>query len=96
MKYTTHNLLRRGAAARVKFGLSGALAALAAIALAATLAGCGEKKQRTVYKNRQDCLDDWGGNEKDCQEPPPGSAHYRKACARGSKRAMRSPFITVT
>ena len=43
----------------------------------AAVAGCGETKQRSVYKNRQDCLDDWGGNEKDCQEPPPGSSHYR-------------------
>ncbi len=42
-----------------------------------TVAGCGEKQQRSVYKNRQDCLDDWGGNDKDCQEPQQGSQHYR-------------------
>jgi uncharacterized protein YgiB involved in biofilm formation len=41
-----------------------------------TMTGCGEKQQRSVYKNRQDCLDDWGGNDKDCQQPPQGSQHY--------------------
>ena len=44
---------------------------------AMALAGCGGKEQRPVYKSRQDCLDDWGGNEKDCQEPAAGTAHYR-------------------
>lgn len=44
---------------------------------AMALAGCGGKEQRSVYKNRQDCLEDWGGNEKDCQEPQSGSPHYR-------------------
>jgi len=44
---------------------------------AMTLAGCGGKEQRPLYKSKQDCLDDWGGNEKDCQEPAAGSAHYR-------------------
>lgn len=44
---------------------------------AMTLAGCGGKEQRPLYKSRQDCLDDWGGNEKDCQEPAAGSPHYR-------------------
>ena len=40
------------------------------------MAGCGERQQRHVYKNKKDCLDDWGGNEQDCQEPPQGSSHY--------------------
>lgn len=65
-----------------------------------TLAGCGEKKQRTVYKNRQDCLDDWGGNDKDCQEPPPGSQHYRTGYYYGphfggSYRPGRSVGVTT-
>lgn len=40
------------------------------------LAGCGPEEKRHVYKSRQDCLDDWGGNEKDCQEAPRGTSHY--------------------
>ena len=42
------------------------------------LTGCGNKQeQRPLYKSKQDCLDDWGGNEKDCQEPAAGTPHYR-------------------
>jgi uncharacterized protein YgiB involved in biofilm formation len=44
---------------------------------AVALAGCGGKEQRPLYKSKQDCLDDWGGNDKDCQEPAAGTAHYR-------------------
>ena len=41
------------------------------------LAGCGGgDEKRHVYKSRQDCLDDWGGNEKDCEQAPQRSAHY--------------------
>ncbi|NJD91328.1 MAG: DUF1190 domain-containing protein [Geobacter sp.] len=40
-------------------------------------AGCGGKDQRPLYKSKQDCLDDWGGNEQDCQEPGQGTPHYR-------------------
>jgi uncharacterized protein YgiB involved in biofilm formation len=44
----------------------------------AMIAGCGdtEVQRRHVYKNRQDCLDDWGGNNKNCESAPYGSAHY--------------------
>ena len=51
---------------------------------AMTLAGCGGKDQRPLYKSRQDCLDDWGGNEKNCQEPAAGSPHYRSGYYYGS------------
>lgn len=40
------------------------------------LAGCGREEKRPVYKSRQDCLDDWGGNEKDCEPASQKSAHY--------------------
>lgn len=30
--------------------------------------GCGQQEQRNVYKSKQDCLDDWGGDEKNCEE----------------------------
>lgn len=45
---------------------------------AVALASCGGgTEQRPLYKSKQDCLDDWGGNEKDCQEPAAGTPHYR-------------------
>lgn len=37
--------------------------------------GCG-KDDRHVYKNRQDCLDDWGGDPKNCEEVKQGDRHY--------------------
>lgn len=40
------------------------------------VSGCGSERQRDVYRNRADCLKDFGGNEKDCQEPPPGHSLY--------------------
>jgi uncharacterized protein YgiB involved in biofilm formation len=43
---------------------------------AIALGGCGGKEQRPLYKSKQDCLDDWGGNEQDCQEPRAGTPHY--------------------
>lgn len=30
-----------------------------------------------LYKNRKDCLDDWGGNDQDCREPDQRSHYYR-------------------
>lgn len=48
------------------------------------LAACGGKEQRPLYKSKQDCLDDWGGNENDCQEPRSGSPHYRTGYYYGS------------
>ena len=38
--------------------------------------GCGKKDERHVYKNKQDCLDDWGGDPKNCEEAKPGSKNY--------------------
>ena len=40
------------------------------------VAGCGEKGQRHLYKSKQDCLDDWGNDEKSCEEVQKGSRHY--------------------
>ncbi len=42
------------------------------------LSGCSDTdtQRRHVYKNRQDCLDDWGGSAKNCESPPYGSSHY--------------------
>ncbi len=57
---------------------------------AMTLGACGTKEQRSLYKNRQDCLDDWGGNEKDCQEPRSGSPHYRTGYYYGPGTAGRT------
>jgi len=39
--------------------------------------GCGQKDQRHVYKNKQDCLDDWGGDEKNCEEVKQNDPNYR-------------------
>ncbi|HWI41456.1 MAG TPA: hypothetical protein VNX25_08215 [Verrucomicrobiae bacterium] len=33
------------------------------------------EEHRYLYKNKKDCLDDWG-SEQDCQEPPPRSVHF--------------------
>jgi len=41
------------------------------------LAACGEKEQRHVYTNRQDCLDDWNNDPKNCEEVPQDSKDYR-------------------
>lgn len=38
--------------------------------------GCGKKEERHVYKNRQDCLDDWGNDPKNCEEMRPGDRNY--------------------
>lgn len=51
---------------------------------AVALVGCGGTEQRPLYKSKQDCLDDWGGNEKDCQEPAAGTPHYRSGFYYGS------------
>lgn len=59
--------MQRRSTMRITLVLIGAMA----------LAGCGGKEQRPLYKSKQDCLDDWGGSEKDCQEPASGSPHYR-------------------
>lgn len=46
---------------------------LALIGLVA-LTACGEEK-RHVYRNKQDCIQDWGDG-KGCEEAPYGSTHY--------------------
>jgi hypothetical protein len=48
------------------------------LVLVGTLAvgGCGGDSKRQIYKTKQDCLDDWG-NEKQCEEIPQSSPHYR-------------------
>ena len=35
------------------------------------------ESQHYLYKNKKDCLEDWGGNEQDCQEPQGGTTYYR-------------------
>jgi uncharacterized protein YgiB involved in biofilm formation len=41
------------------------------------VAGCGNKEQRHVYTNKQDCLDDWNNDPKSCEEIPPNNPNYR-------------------
>jgi hypothetical protein len=54
-----------------------------------------------LYKNRKDCLDDWGGNAQDCSEPGQGSHYYRSGYwygpgyGRGGGRATRSVGATM-
>lgn len=40
----------------------------------ATLSACGEEK-RSVYRSKQDCVDDWG-DDRGCEEAPRGSTHF--------------------
>ena len=40
-----------------------------------TMSGCGDEK-RHVYRSRQDCMQDWGSSDKDCEEAPLGSPYY--------------------
>jgi uncharacterized protein YgiB involved in biofilm formation len=39
------------------------------------LSACGDDGKRSVYRTRQDCIDDWGEG-KGCEEAPRGSTHY--------------------
>lgn len=39
--------------------------------------GCGKKDERQVYKNKQDCLEDWGNDEKNCEEVKQNDPNYR-------------------
>ncbi len=54
-----------------------------------------------LYKNRKDCLDDWGGNAQDCSEPGQGSHYYRSGYwygpnyDRGGTRATRAVGATM-
>ena len=54
-----------------------------------------------LYKNRKDCLDDWGGNAQDCSEPGQGSHYYRSgywygpSYDRGGGRATRAVGATM-
>jgi hypothetical protein len=50
-----------------------------------------------LYKNRRDCLDDWGGSEQDCREPAPGSHYYRTGYWYGPRygRTGSRPVRTV-
>ena len=40
------------------------------------LSACSDEKQRQVYRNKQDCIEDWGEN-KGCEGAPADSSHYR-------------------
>jgi uncharacterized protein YgiB involved in biofilm formation len=54
-----------------------------------------------LYKNRKDCLDDWGGNEQDCREPDRSSHYYRSGYwygpryGQGGVRAARAVGSTT-
>jgi uncharacterized protein YgiB involved in biofilm formation len=41
------------------------------------LGGCG-KDNRHVYKSKQDCLDDWGNDPKNCEEAKQGDKNYSR------------------
>lgn len=38
--------------------------------------GCGKKDERHVYKSKQDCLDDWGNDPKNCEEMQSTDRNY--------------------
>lgn len=42
---------------------------------AVALAGC-QSENRSVYKSREDCIKDWGADEKMCEEITEGNRHY--------------------
>lgn len=42
------------------------------------LGGCGSKETRHVYKDRQDCLDDWGNDPANCEEIRPEDRNYSR------------------
>jgi len=42
-----------------------------------TIGGCG-KDERHLYKSRQDCLDDWGGDPKNCEEVKKEDRNYSR------------------
>jgi hypothetical protein len=54
-----------------------------------------------LYKNRKDCLDDWGGNEQDCREPDRTSHYFRSGYwygprfGLGGNRAVRAVGATT-
>ena len=41
------------------------------------VAGCGKKEQRHLYTSKQDCLDDWNSDPKNCEEVSKNSSDYR-------------------
>jgi len=41
------------------------------------IGGCG-KDNRHVYKSKQDCLDDWGNDPKNCEEMKQGDRNYSR------------------
>jgi uncharacterized protein YgiB involved in biofilm formation len=57
--------MRRRSTLHITLALAGVMA----------VAGCSDEK-RHVYRSKQDCMQDWG-SEKDCEEAPAGSSHYR-------------------
>ncbi len=49
------------------------------LVLAGTLAvtGCGKKEERHLYTSKQDCLDDWNNDPKNCEEVQKDSPDHR-------------------
>lgn len=52
------------------------------------LGGCGGKDDRHVYKSKQDCLDDWGNDPKNCEEIKPRDRHYSHGFFYGPRFSM--------
>lgn len=61
--------MRRRSSSKISLVLIGSLLALG---------GCGQQDERHVYKNRQDCLDDWGNDPKNCEEVKEGDRNYSR------------------
>ena len=60
--------MRRKSSLQITLVLIGAMA----------VAGCGkEEGKRHVYQSKEDCLKDWGNDEKSCEEAKEGTPHYR-------------------
>lgn len=51
------------------------------------LGGCG-KDDRHVYKSKQDCLDDWGNDPKNCEEIRQNDRNYRHGFFYGPRFTM--------
>ena len=52
------------------------------------VAGCGKKEERHVYKSKQDCLDDWGNDPKNCEETKPGDKNHSHGYFYGPRYSM--------
>lgn len=58
-----------------------------------TLAGCGGKDDRQVYKNRQDCLDDWGNDPQKCEEIQQNDRNYSRGYFYGPRFSTGHTYL---